>query len=58
MSEPLRIAAAVEGPTDSIVVRAILNSVLAECRKRQVDYRRRQIGDKVGARCPVVGLET
>ncbi len=30
MSEPLRIAAAVEGPTDSIVVRAILNSVLAD----------------------------
>lgn len=26
MSEPLRIAAAVEGPTDSIVVRAILNA--------------------------------
>lgn len=30
MSEPLRIAAAVEGPTDSIVVRAILNCVLAD----------------------------
>ena len=28
MSEPLRIAAAVEGPTDTIVLRAILRAVL------------------------------
>ena len=30
MSEPLRIAAAVEGPTDTIVLRAILRAVLRE----------------------------
>ena len=30
MSEPLRIAVAVEGPTDAIVLRAILSSVLAD----------------------------
>ena len=30
MSEPVRIAAAVEGPTDEIVLRAILDTVLAD----------------------------
>lgn len=34
MSEPLRIAAAVEGPTDAIVLRAALNSFL----NNQVDF--------------------
>ena len=34
MSEPLRIAAAVEGPTDAIVLKAALNSFL----NNQVDY--------------------